>query len=100
LGLADQALGGLEVNYQAYVWADHDERCHGTIDTKDMRKESPEGFIWDCCGKRGDESGCKLGKHEADPDKSRRETGAEPSHIDADEFDEEDSEDQDEDEDE
>jgi hypothetical protein len=35
-------------------------------------------------------------KHEADPDKSRREAGAEPSDIDADELDEEDSEDDDE----
>lgn len=55
-----------------------------------MRKENPEGFTWDCCGKPGDESGCKLEKHEADPDKSRRETGFEPSDSDADEFDEED----------
>ncbi|KIL88120.1 hypothetical protein FAVG1_09003 [Fusarium avenaceum] len=88
--------GELEVDYEAYVWADHDERCHGTIDTEAMRKENPEGFTWVCCGKPGDESGCKLGKHEADPDKSRRETGDEPSDSDTDEFDEEDNEDEDE----
>jgi hypothetical protein len=44
-----------------------------------MRQECPEGFIWDCCNEPGDEAGCKLGKHEADPEKSRREAGSEPS---------------------
>ncbi|KAM0197493.1 hypothetical protein ACHAPI_004958 [Fusarium lateritium] len=85
--------GELEVDYDANIWADHDERCHGTIDSKDMREEHPEGFIWDCCEKPGNEIGCKLGRHEADPDKSRREAGCEPSDTE-----EEDSEDYDDDE--
>ncbi|KAM0253491.1 hypothetical protein ACHAP5_000520 [Fusarium lateritium] len=83
----------LEVDYDANIWADHDERCHGTIDSKDMREEHPEGFTWNCCEKPGDEIGCKLGRHEADPDKSRREAGCEPSDAE-----EEDSEDYDDDE--
>lgn len=91
-------MGELEVDYEAHVWADHDERCHGTIDSKEMREGNPEGFTWDCCNKPGDEAGCKLRKHEADPDKSRREAVAEPSDTDADELDEEDSEDDDDDE--
>ncbi|GKT98447.1 hypothetical protein FLAG1_03944 [Fusarium langsethiae] len=73
--------GELEVDYDAHVWADHDERCHGTIDSEEMRKENPEGFTWTCCDKPGDKTGCKLGKHEADPLKSRREASSEPSDI-------------------
>ncbi|KAG8674850.1 hypothetical protein FPOAC2_00887 [Fusarium poae] len=68
--------GELEADYDAHVWDDHDESCHGTIDSKEMRKEHPEGFTWTCCDKGGSEAGCKVGKHEADPLKSRRETGS------------------------
>jgi len=53
--------GELEVDYNADTWADWDERCHGDIDTNSMRREYPEGFIWSCCEKRGDERGCKSG---------------------------------------
>ncbi|UZP33139.1 hypothetical protein NXS19_000955 [Fusarium pseudograminearum] len=85
--------GELEVDYDADAWADHDESCHGTIDTEEMRKENPDGFIWTCCDKPGGgEAGCKLGKHEADPAKSRRETGFEPSDSDEEEEEEEEEE--------
>ncbi|KAG8159973.1 hypothetical protein KVR01_010610 [Diaporthe batatas] len=46
-------------------WADHDERCHGTIDTKEMREEYPEGFTWDCCDQVGTAPGCTKGHHYA-----------------------------------
>ncbi|KAI1057560.1 hypothetical protein LB506_001054 [Fusarium annulatum] len=74
----------LEVDYDADVWADHDENCHGTIDTDSMREENPEGFVWTCSDKPGDEAGCTFGRHEADPTKSRRECGKEP--IDSDDY--------------
>lgn len=65
-------IGELEVDHEGDFWADHDEDCHGTIDTAEMRVEYPEGFIWDCCDELGDSEGCTVGKHEADPGRSQR----------------------------
>jgi hypothetical protein len=62
----------LDVDYDADIWADHDERCHGTIDTAEMRKDYPEGFVWDCCEKDGNEEGCELDVHRPDMGKRRR----------------------------
>lgn len=64
--------GELEPDYESDVWAGHDEMCHGTIDSDFCRNECPEGFVWTCCDKRGDEEGCKLGRHEADPERNKR----------------------------
>jgi hypothetical protein len=50
--------GELEVDYDAGIWDDHDERCHGPIDTKTNRREFPEGFVWSCCGASGDVLAC------------------------------------------
>ncbi|KAJ4397843.1 hypothetical protein N0V93_002080 [Gnomoniopsis smithogilvyi] len=57
--------GSLEVDDSDDGWADHDEDCHGTIDTDEMRMEFPEGFVWDCCGKPGYRLGCTRGYHDA-----------------------------------
>ncbi|KAI3319157.1 hypothetical protein HD806DRAFT_510167 [Xylariaceae sp. AK1471] len=57
--------GELEVDHQGDVWADHDERCHGTIDTDENRIEFPEGFVWNCCDKVGYRGGCTRGRHNA-----------------------------------
>ncbi|KAH8159417.1 hypothetical protein CIB48_g8840 [Xylaria polymorpha] len=57
--------GELEVDYEADVWADHDEDCHGTIDTDENRIENPEGFRWSCCRKLGYHNGCTRGRHDA-----------------------------------
>ncbi|CAN9188491.1 unnamed protein product [Alternaria alternata] len=62
--------GSQEVDWDGDFWADHDERCHGTIDTEEMRKEYPGGFLWDCCDKPGDASGCKSSRHR--PDRTKR----------------------------
>jgi hypothetical protein len=51
--------GELEVDWNGDFWADHDENCHGPIDTNTHRREFPEGFIWSCCEKPGDASGCE-----------------------------------------
>ncbi|EMD94608.1 hypothetical protein COCC4DRAFT_75017 [Bipolaris maydis ATCC 48331] len=62
--------GELEVDYEGDFWADHDERCHGTIDTQDMREVYPEGFIWSCCDELGTEPGCKETRHR--PNRAKR----------------------------
>lgn len=46
-------------------WADHDEDCHGLIDTEEMREEFPEGFTWNCCDQVGTAPGCTKGHHYA-----------------------------------
>lgn len=56
--------GYLEVNDDDDFWADHDEDCHGTIDTDWMRHEFPNGFLWDCCDQPGDAKGCETGPPE------------------------------------
>ncbi|MCJ1265609.1 hypothetical protein MMC22_005489 [Lobaria immixta] len=55
--------GELEPDYDGDFWADHDERCHGIIDTEDMRSVYPEGFIYSCCDGDGHSEGCKTGRH-------------------------------------
>ncbi|KAB5575651.1 hypothetical protein GE09DRAFT_1281479 [Coniochaeta sp. 2T2.1] len=65
--------GYLEVDDESDFWADHDEKCHGTIDTDEMRKAFPDGFIWDCCGESGDgKRGCEYARHEAIGSKRRK----------------------------
>ncbi|KAJ4137397.1 hypothetical protein NW768_002984 [Fusarium equiseti] len=83
----DYHWGECEPDWDSMYWADTDPRCHGPIDTKENRKSFPKGFIWTCCGKTYDELGCAWGMHEADPRKSRRECGHEPSDLDDDEDD-------------
>lgn len=59
----------MEPDYEGDFWADHDENCHGTIDSDWARKEYPQGFIWTCCDELGDEDedeGCETGPHEPD----------------------------------
>lgn len=53
--------GEREADYDAEVWADHDEACHGRI--TDLENELPEGFEWTCCQRAGDKEGCKRGPH-------------------------------------
>ncbi|TRX88312.1 hypothetical protein FHL15_010816 [Xylaria flabelliformis] len=57
--------GLLNVDYESDIWADHDENCHGPIDTDENRFQHPEGFVWDCCDKLGHRSGCTRGRHNA-----------------------------------
>ncbi|KAH7083770.1 hypothetical protein FB567DRAFT_446314 [Paraphoma chrysanthemicola] len=51
--------GRTEPDFDNDFWADHDDDCHGIIDSE----EYPEGYVWDCCQKRGDEVGCMVGRH-------------------------------------
>jgi len=72
VGMRLMTLGELEVDDTEDFWADHDEDCHGEIDTPEMREEMPDGFRWTCCDKLGGRKGCTKGKHQADPAKSQR----------------------------
>jgi len=45
--------GELEVDLESDVWADWDEALHGPLDTPTNREQSPEGFVWSCCGAQG-----------------------------------------------
>jgi hypothetical protein len=95
----------MEPDYDSDFWADHNEDCHGTIDSDFCRKEYPEGFIWSCCEKKGDEEGCRMSRHVSDPAKNKRH-GRRPGEPDSecsddsDLFDHGDDEEDDEDEDE
>ena len=40
------------------AFPDHDERCHGPMDCKEMRRMFPERFIWTCCGGDLTSRGC------------------------------------------
>ncbi|KAJ5025211.1 hypothetical protein J3E72DRAFT_386423 [Bipolaris maydis] len=62
--------GDLEPDYENDFWADHDEDCHGIIDTPEMREDYPEGFMWTCCNKLGDAPGCKQTRHH--PNRAKR----------------------------
>jgi hypothetical protein len=55
------AKGCLDVDEDFF--ADHDERCHGPMDTEENRAEFPEGFNWDCCGGDALSEGCETGQH-------------------------------------
>jgi hypothetical protein len=86
----------MEPDYESYSWADHDEDCHGTIDTNEMREDFPDGFAWTCCDKLGSEPGCKRGRHQSNPEKSKKgmwESESENSEEEDDESSEEDDSD-------
>ncbi|KAJ5988154.1 hypothetical protein N7481_003364 [Penicillium waksmanii] len=54
-------------------FADHDEDCHGIIDTDEMREEYPDGYIYECCKRNGEEEPCIKDWHEpTDPEAAKR----------------------------
>lgn len=55
--------GKLEVDYTAEIWDDHDENCHGPMDTDENISEWPEAFLWSCCKTSAIDDGCKTGRH-------------------------------------
>ncbi|MCJ1398751.1 hypothetical protein MMC11_001952 [Xylographa trunciseda] len=65
--------GILQVDWDSDTWADHDENCHGPIDTDENKEEYPEGFMWECCEEEGTAGGCMIGWHK---DKARTKTEA------------------------
>jgi hypothetical protein len=57
----------MEADFEGDFWADHDEMCHGDIDSDFCKREYPQGYIWDCCDTQGDQPGCERSRHKADP---------------------------------
>jgi hypothetical protein len=57
------------VDYESDFWADHDENCHGVIDTEEMREEFPDGFIWTCCNTHGG-GGVELESYKGQPEEN------------------------------
>lgn len=62
----------MEPDDESDFWADHDENCHGTIDSDWAREEYPDGFVWTCCDRLGTAPGCKRGRHQSNPEKSKK----------------------------
>ena len=58
-----RCIGDTEVDEEATIWNDHNEDVGGEIDSEEKRSEYPEGFIYDCCDKRGDSEGCERSRH-------------------------------------
>lgn len=61
LSLADSCAGCTEPDDDMFV--DHDEDCHGIIDSAEMREEFPESFVYTCCDQVGTSDGCHTGRH-------------------------------------
>lgn len=57
--------GYLYADHESYQWADHDGRCHGSIDNNWTMREYLDGYIWSCCNQTGSADGCKMGEHQA-----------------------------------
>ncbi|KAI0481427.1 hypothetical protein F4859DRAFT_419217 [Xylaria cf. heliscus] len=57
--------GSLEVNDDSSVWDDWEVWREGDPYAEENMETYPEGYIWDCCKKRGDKSGCARGSHSA-----------------------------------
>lgn len=66
----ENIAGSLEVNDEEDFWADHDEDCHGIIDSTDSKISYPEGFKWDCCDQPGDAEVCRIGASHGDDRKT------------------------------
>ena len=47
----------------ADIWADHDVDCHAYFDDFADDPDYAEAFRYQCCGRSGDNEGCKLGTH-------------------------------------
>lgn len=61
----DTSIGMEMLDYDADIWADHDERCHGPMDSFIDDPDYDEGFLWDFCDAEGYNEGCKFTKHKA-----------------------------------
>ncbi len=66
---ANMITGIMEADYEDDFWADEH---HENIDTPENREEYPDGFVWTCCENLGSEPGCKLGRHESNPERSKK----------------------------
>lgn len=51
------------MNDESEVWDDWEDWREGDPDSEENKEAYPEGYLWDCCKKIGDEEGCLLGFH-------------------------------------
>ena len=75
----------MQVDWDSDTWIDWDQRCHGKIDSNVNRREYPDGFVWTCCGKSGERSGCESSSNSQTPLDEKYPTSSEPDeqdHID------------------
>lgn len=47
------------------VWDDHDENCHGAFMDFEDDEDYAQAFIWQCCGRPGNDPGCKITRHKS-----------------------------------
>ncbi|KJR87490.1 uncharacterized protein SPSK_01945 [Sporothrix schenckii 1099-18] len=62
----------LTPDFEGDFWADHDEDCHGIIDSDFMRAEFPEGFYWECCERANGTPGCQTRDHHVPLEATRK----------------------------
>ena len=60
------SAGPKVVNSKAEVWRDHDEDSNGPREMFMDESSYSEGFIYECCGRQGDDAGCEEGSHVPD----------------------------------
>lgn len=51
------------MNQDSDVWDDWEDWREGDPDSEENKEEYPEGYLWDCCEKSGEDEGCLLGPH-------------------------------------
>ncbi|OJD38695.1 uncharacterized protein BKCO1_4000203 [Diplodia corticola] len=61
-------LGPLNVDLDHDIWTDWCDKTYGPLDNEENMRNNfpqyPEGFVWTCCGGRGDSNGCQRGPHQ------------------------------------
>jgi hypothetical protein len=55
--------GEKELESDADFWADHDENCHGEMDSLIDDPDFADGFVWTCCEMQGSAPPCRTTKH-------------------------------------
>lgn len=69
------STGEMKPHFEGDVWSDIDPERYGEITARDFGLWRPEGFVWSCCNRGGDEPGCRFSRHASDPGGNRRARG-------------------------
>jgi hypothetical protein len=64
--------GRKELDSMSDFWADHDEDCHGDMESFSNDVDYAEEFVWTCCREYGDADGCKYTTHKPSTKRARR----------------------------
>ncbi|KAL2756655.1 hypothetical protein ACRALDRAFT_1080818 [Sodiomyces alcalophilus JCM 7366] len=68
--------GILELADETKIEIDWDAVSVEELDTESHREAFPAAFRWICCRVAADQAGCRRGRHEANPDRSRKGRGS------------------------